>query len=88
MAAAALAACNPRSAPAPGQFADSMRIRGDIEFLASDALEGRGTGTAGNDSAVRSDRVSTASRKDSSATTVAGESLSAMRTLMSRLFAS
>ena len=52
MAAAALAACNPRSAPAPGQFADSMRIRRDIEFLASDALEGRGTGTAGNDSAA------------------------------------
>jgi hypothetical protein len=52
MAAAALAACNPRSAPAPGLFPDSMRIRSDIEFLASDALEGRGTGTAGNDSAA------------------------------------
>lgn len=52
MAATAFAACNPRSAPAPGVVADSMRIRSDIEFLASDALEGRGTGTAGNDSAA------------------------------------
>jgi hypothetical protein len=32
--------------------ADSARLRADIEFLASDALEGRGTGTAGNDSAA------------------------------------
>ena len=32
--------------------ADSARIRADIEYLASDALEGRGTGTAGNDSAA------------------------------------
>jgi len=31
---------------------DSARIRRDIEFLASDALEGRGTGTPGNDSAA------------------------------------
>jgi hypothetical protein len=31
---------------------DSMRVRSDIEFLASDALSGRGTGTAGNDSAT------------------------------------
>ena len=48
----ALAACTPRSAPTPENFADSSRIRADIEFLASDALEGRGTGTAGNDSAA------------------------------------
>ncbi|MEX2155037.1 MAG: M28 family peptidase [Gemmatimonadaceae bacterium] len=32
--------------------ADSVRIRRDIQYLASDALEGRGTGTAGNDSAA------------------------------------
>ena len=32
--------------------ADARAIRADIEFLASDRLEGRGTGTAGNDSAA------------------------------------
>lgn len=32
--------------------ADSARLRADVEYLASDALEGRGTGTAGNDSAA------------------------------------
>jgi len=51
--AAALSACagaNTRSA-APAR-ADSARLRADIEYLASDALEGRGTGTAGNDSAA------------------------------------
>src|SRR5438309_11904200 len=31
---------------------DSARVRRDIEYLASDALEGRGTGTPGNDSAA------------------------------------
>ena len=31
---------------------DTMGIRRDVEHLASDALEGRGTGTAGNDSAA------------------------------------
>jgi hypothetical protein len=31
---------------------DSLRLRRDIEYLASDALQGRGTGTAGNDSAT------------------------------------
>ena len=31
---------------------DSLRVRRDIEYLASDALEGRGTGTPGNDSAA------------------------------------
>ena len=31
---------------------DSLRIRRDIEFLASDALEGRGTGTPGIDTAT------------------------------------
>ena len=34
--------------PAP----DSLRVRRDIEYLASDALQGRGTGTPGNDSAT------------------------------------
>src|SRR5919106_1708048 len=32
--------------------ADSARVRRDIEYLASDALEGRATGTPGNDSAA------------------------------------
>src|SRR5687768_11757155 len=31
---------------------DTLAIRGDVEHLASAALEGRGTGTAGNDSAA------------------------------------
>ena len=50
--AAILGACTARSAPAPRPHADSARIRADIEYLAADALEGRGTGTAGNDSAA------------------------------------
>ncbi|MCU0648756.1 MAG: M28 family peptidase [Gemmatimonadaceae bacterium] len=32
--------------------ADTTRLRADVAYLASDALEGRGTGTAGNDSAA------------------------------------
>lgn len=47
-----LAGCFARSAPVPAPLPDSARIRSDIEFLASDALEGRGTGTAGHDSAA------------------------------------
>jgi aminopeptidase YwaD len=35
-----------------GARADSARIRRDIEFLAADALAGRATGSAGNDSAA------------------------------------
>ena len=35
-----------------GPHPDSAALRRDIAFLASDALEGRGTGTAGNDSAA------------------------------------
>ena len=31
---------------------DSLRIRQDVEFLAADRLEGRGSGTAGNDTAA------------------------------------
>jgi hypothetical protein len=31
---------------------DSLRLRSDVEYLAADALGGRGTGTAGNDSAA------------------------------------
>ncbi len=52
--AAAAAACH----PGPGGLgvaggpADSTLIRQDIAFLASDALEGRRTGTPGNDSAA------------------------------------
>ena len=33
-------------------LSDTARIRTDIDYLASDALEGRGTGTPGNDSAA------------------------------------
>lgn len=39
-----------RRAAAPAS--DTARLRADIAYLASDALEGRGTGTAGNDSAA------------------------------------
>ncbi|MEP7064973.1 MAG: M28 family peptidase [Gemmatimonadota bacterium] len=38
--------------PAGSATGDSARIRADIEYLAGDALEGRGTGTPGNDSAA------------------------------------
>jgi hypothetical protein len=51
--AVALSACagatTRSSTPA---HADSARLRADIEYLASDPLVGRGTGTAGNDSAA------------------------------------
>jgi aminopeptidase YwaD len=52
--AAWIASCTPQHASRPAELpqADSSRVRRDIEFLASDALEGRGTGTAGNDSAA------------------------------------
>ena len=40
------------AAPASALRADSLRVRSDVQFLAADALEGRGTGTAGNDSAA------------------------------------
>jgi aminopeptidase YwaD len=53
-AAISLAACRP--SPAPSAAArltpDSLRIRRDIEYLASPALGGRLTGTPGNDSAA------------------------------------
>ena len=41
-----------RGAPAAGAHSDADRIRSDIAYLADDRLEGRGTGTAGNDSAA------------------------------------
>lgn len=47
-----LAGCVARSAPAPMVIPDSARIRADIEFLASDVLQGRGTGMPGHDSAA------------------------------------
>lgn len=40
------------SHPASADRADAHALRTDIAFLASDALEGRGTGTTGNDSAA------------------------------------
>lgn len=48
LAAGCRPAGNVQSATAP----DSLRIRRDVAFLAADALEGRGSGTAGNDSAA------------------------------------
>jgi hypothetical protein len=50
----ALAACHTAGvAPAPrSAVEDTALIRKDITYLASDALEGRGTGTPGNDSAA------------------------------------
>jgi len=52
LSAALLAACRTldRGAPSTSDAAD--RIRRDIAYLADDRLEGRGTGTAGNDSAA------------------------------------
>src|SRR5512135_29616 len=51
--AAAIAGCihAPVGAPAPAT-ADSLAIRRDVGYLASDALQGRQTGTPGNDSAA------------------------------------
>ena len=51
-AAAAVSCAVSRSSSASDLRADASRVRRDIEYLASDALEGRGTGTAGNDSAA------------------------------------
>lgn len=53
----ALAACAPSPPATPARrddrvAPDSSAIRRDVEHLASAALEGRGTGTAGNDSAA------------------------------------
>ena len=57
--AVALALPGCRSAAPPSAAAitgpatpDSGAVRRDIAYLASDALEGRGTGTPGNDSAA------------------------------------
>src|SRR6188474_1380080 len=47
------AACTPAlRPPSSTTHADSAAIRADIEFLASDRLEGRLAGTPGNDSAA------------------------------------
>jgi aminopeptidase YwaD len=56
-AAAALFGCHHHARVAPDSAfgsasGDTARIRTDIDYLASDALEGRGTGTPGNDSAA------------------------------------
>jgi aminopeptidase YwaD len=55
-AAVILFGCHPtRVAPESGPtsaMGDTARIRADIDYLASDALEGRATGTPGNDSAA------------------------------------
>ncbi len=51
--AAALAGCvhAPLGAPGPAN-ADSLAVRRDVGYLASDALQGRQTGTPGNDTAA------------------------------------
>src|SRR3954452_23418652 len=46
------AACRSAGRAAPAAHEDADRIRSDIAYLADDRLEGRGTGTAGNDSAA------------------------------------
>jgi hypothetical protein len=52
--AAAAAACRPPAGGASGPARpDSALVGADVRYLASDALEGRGTGTPGNDSAAR-----------------------------------
>ena len=53
IALAASAACRGAVAtPGPSAGPDSLSVLRDVRYLASDALEGRGTGTAGNDSAA------------------------------------
>lgn len=52
-----LPCCQPSPPATPSStvarfIADTLAIRHDVEYLASAALEGRGTGTAGNDSAA------------------------------------
>jgi hypothetical protein len=47
------AGCQHRgSTPSPTAAPDSLSLLRDVRYLASDALEGRGTGTPGNDSAA------------------------------------
>jgi acetylornithine deacetylase/succinyl-diaminopimelate desuccinylase-like protein len=48
----ALAACHNTAAPAVPATPDAHRLQRDIAWLADDRREGRGTGTAGNDSAA------------------------------------
>src|SRR3982750_2100408 len=45
-------ACRSAARGAPEAHSDADRLRSDIAYLADDRLEGRGTGTAGNDSAA------------------------------------
>lgn len=56
-AVAVLFGCHHRAHLAPesasvSSIGDTARVRADIDYLASDALEGRGTGAPGNDSAA------------------------------------
>jgi len=55
LAALVLSAAGCRSAvgsPSPSAAPDTASVMRDVRYLASDALEGRGTGSAGNDSAA------------------------------------
>lgn len=45
-------ACRARTGPGAAATPDSLAVRRDVEYLASDALAGRMTGTPGNDSAA------------------------------------
>src|SRR4051812_43662834 len=45
-------ACRSAGRGSPSARPDAERIKSDIAYLADDRLEGRGTGTAGNDSAA------------------------------------
>jgi Peptidase family M28/PDZ domain len=49
---AAIACRGTATRPTPTATPDTASLMRDVRFLASDALEGRGTGTAGNDSAA------------------------------------
>jgi hypothetical protein len=53
LSAVLLAGCRSVNRGAEPPRATAERIRSDIAYLADDRLEGRGTGTAGNDSAAR-----------------------------------
>src|SRR5512138_1302106 len=52
LSAALLAACRTVERGAVPARPDAVRIRSDIAYLADDRLEGRATGTAGNDTAA------------------------------------
>ncbi|MGH6784203.1 MAG: M28 family metallopeptidase, partial [Sphingomicrobium sp.] len=48
LATLSMAAASPAADPAPADARVAQRVRADVEFLASDSLEGRDTGTRGH----------------------------------------